>query len=1020
MPYGIASTLPAPVSSPPVDPTAPFTPTVVSLIHQLEPDSPPTLAELENAAALLHGTEATQASTPCTGVGSNVAPTGTTPAIAPLCWVDAMGVDPIGGAQVNQATGTPLRNLMAGSFDPALMNAWGQVEGTEGRWLGVTGIYGPQMDIARIPNWGRNDSAFSEDPFLAGTMGAAETNGIQGKGLMSQVKHFAMYDGGPMDQNTQVQDQAAHEIFLQPYEQGANGGGQLSNPGNASSMMCSYERYSIEAAPNTTVPSQYLGPTGGDLSCNNQLKNNVARGQWGWQGFFATDYRLGMDNTVQAINSGTDQEMPDSIWFGDQLAADVYDGVVPLSTFNTAVARVLYQEERFHLLGHTDANSNYLSPSNPSDSTGEWAISQQQKDYDASIVERAAEESAALLQNAGSALPLTSADTSNLLVLGEAAEYMPATNGAERAPGYPDRTEISPLEQLKQFAAPGSHITYLPYVPGSNTVGDGVAVPESVLSTDGTTIGTGLMRTAGPGAPTEDANVDFTSVSGNGQLQLGQTYTWSGYINVPTSDSYTFHLQFSVPGGGANKCGCINDLIATQGSACSSSTLAPTFAIASQPGVGQQVSQQSLSSAGSTQASTSTAVTMSGYTERDLANCYYSPSGALSPGVYHVQLSWTTPASLGTDTYNLREPGSNLPSLRFGYSRSNGDLADVLAAAHSASKVLVFADAPYAGETASVIPQASVDAFDSNTNSFIPTLAQANPNIVAVVNAAVPVLIPWSSNVKAILQMGQPGQEGGTATSRLLLGLADPSGHVATTWPASSDQTIYTYNETTPLYPGDTTGVHNERLGAFGNAPSSTFDFSEGIYVGYRFFDQEGITPAYPFGYGLSYTHFRFANLQATPTTDGGVNVGFDVTNTGGVAGAEASQVYVGPASSVPPGVQQAARSLAGFDRVQLNPGQTAHEVIHIGPGSDINGYGNRRAFEYWSSPAQAWTTAAGCRTLWVGDADSLTSLALTTTTCITPVANVPETPWLPVFVFPLTGLLAGAVAMRRRRTRSI
>ena len=73
--------------------------------------------------------------------------------IAPLCWSDAQGVNIESGSQVRQTTAPPLRVAMASSWDPSLLNAWGQVEGREGRYLGVTGIYAPQSDLIRIPDW---------------------------------------------------------------------------------------------------------------------------------------------------------------------------------------------------------------------------------------------------------------------------------------------------------------------------------------------------------------------------------------------------------------------------------------------------------------------------------------------------------------------------------------------------------------------------------------------------------------------------------------------------------------------------------------------------------------------------------------------------------------------------------------------------------------------------------------------------------------------------------------------------
>ena len=127
--------------------------------------------------------------------------------------------------------------------------------------------------------------------------------------------------------------------------------------------------------------------------------------------------------------------------------------------------------------------------------------------------------------------------------------------------------------------------------------------------------------------------------------------------------------------------------------------------------------------------------------------------------------------------------------------------------------------------------------------------------------------------------------------------------------------------------------------------PTGTVE-SEGIYSGYRYFDKLGITPQVPFGYGLSYTSFSFSNLNVTPKLDGTVDVGFDVKNTGSRAGDEVAQVYVGPGPDHA-GIQQAVRSLRGFDRVSLDAGQTKHEVINL----------DRRSFQYWDDTTQQWLT---------------------------------------------------------------
>src|SRR3954471_1896500 len=194
-PYQLPVRVPDTVASPPVDPAAPYTPLVRSLIKQLEPDSPPTLPELQNAGRLFQGIIAVSQDGTCHGVGNVFAPTGTTPGIVPLCWSDAVGINLLGGPNAGRTTATPEPLAIGAAFDPKLTNAWGQVEGVEGRRTMVTGIYGPEADVSPYNNWERGLDTVGEDPFLAGELTAAQVHGIQGRGLMAQVKHFAGFAG---------------------------------------------------------------------------------------------------------------------------------------------------------------------------------------------------------------------------------------------------------------------------------------------------------------------------------------------------------------------------------------------------------------------------------------------------------------------------------------------------------------------------------------------------------------------------------------------------------------------------------------------------------------------------------------------------------------------------------------------------------------------------------------------------------------------------------------------------------
>ncbi|MDA0161615.1 hypothetical protein OM076_15160 [Solirubrobacter ginsenosidimutans] len=208
-PYSLPVTLPVPKQSPAVDANAPYTSVVLDLIHQLEPSSPPTRDQLANASKLLHD----GANGACHNVGPVSAPTGTNPSIAPICWTDAQGVLNTSGPNTRGSTGPMTLMGLGSTFDRSLGNAWGQTEGTESRSFMVTGLFGPQTDLDRLPNWGRNLTTTGEDPYLSHEMVAAQINGIQGVGAMSQMKHFRrLQRPEPEPQHRHLRPAAAREL----------------------------------------------------------------------------------------------------------------------------------------------------------------------------------------------------------------------------------------------------------------------------------------------------------------------------------------------------------------------------------------------------------------------------------------------------------------------------------------------------------------------------------------------------------------------------------------------------------------------------------------------------------------------------------------------------------------------------------------------------------------------------------------------------------------------------------------
>jgi len=227
-------------------------------------------------------------------------------------------------------------------------------------------------------------------------------------------------------------------------------------------------------------------------------------------------------------------------------------------------------------------------------------------------------------------------------------------------------------------------------------------------------------------------------------------------------------------------------------------------------------------------------------------------------------------------------------------------------------------------------------------DKLVEEVAAANPNTVVVLNVSQPIAMPWLDRVKAVVQMWWPGDEGGWATANILLGKANPAGRLPFTW----GKRLEDYAATDPAHP--------ERSAKGVNGATT---FSEGVNVGYRWFDQQKIEPLYPFGFGLSYTKFAYSDLKVANAADGGLDVSFDVRNTGSVAGDEVPQVYLGAPTERPKGTDFAVHALAAFDRIHLDAGQSQTVKLHLA----------RRRLECWSSAEGKWLRPAGARETLVG-----------------------------------------------------
>jgi beta-glucosidase len=234
-------------------------------------------------------------------------------------------------------------------------------------------------------------------------------------------------------------------------------------------------------------------------------------------------------------------------------------------------------------------------------------------------------------------------------------------------------------------------------------------------------------------------------------------------------------------------------------------------------------------------------------------------------------------------------------------------------------------------------------------DELVSAVAKANKRTIVVLQTGGPVEMPWLGEVSAVLEAWYPGQEAGHSISDVLTGKAEPGGRLPQSFPVRwNDNPVHSQDR--EIYPGLAGRVRYE----------------EGVFIGYRHYDRQGIEPMFPFGFGLSYTSFELSDLAVDDSRfdpDGAVSVYVTVTNTGARAGSEVVQLYVGDeASSVP----RPAKELRAFAKVHLAPGETARIKLDL----------KDRDFAFYSVEAKHWLVEPGSFSLLVGT--SATDIKLT------------------------------------------
>ena len=768
----------------------------------------------------------------------------------------------------------------------------GAVIGREARSLGIDVVLQPFINIDRDITFARAYNTFGEDPFLTGSIGAAEIHGAQSQDVMAQAKHYVGYDTDAY--NVVIDPQTLHEVYVAPFDAAVKAG--------VSSLMCSYNKIN------------------GPFACGNpDTLKSILKGELGFKGFVTSDW--GAVHSATFINKGLDMEMPGQPPDNSPFAAFIHsffrtapaptaappkfdpnqlagmlggsipeepvappmnlnqfprdndgttlrdllaNGTVTEATVTAAARRVLYEMDRFGYLNGKQKHN----------------ITPQDIEANAAVIEETGEDAAVLLKNEGGILPLKEDALASLAMIGPTAGQVAAIGTfGERSPGLTER-QVSPVAAIEKLH-PATHVIFA--VDDDMT---GTPVPASALSHNGEP---GLQRTAEGTGKAVDATLNFTK-SNQKALPPNTAATWTGDLTVPADGDYWLYLQdlggrasLSIDGKVVGRTGAAAGTVhgdiqyATQDNGLPTTDGLDNVRRALQLTKGKHSIEVKL-----------------------------SPDTSGAPA--QLRLNWMTPEA----------------------RRAAHDQA--IAAAKSAKTAVVFLwtrGKPYFG-------------LPGEQDRLVEEIAAVNPNTVVVLNTSQPVAMPWLPKVKAVLEMWWPGDEGGWATAKTLLGQSDPGGHLPMTWAKRLED----YPATDPAHP------ERSSKGVDGKTT-----FSEGVLVGYRWFDAQNVEPLFPFGFGLSYTHFEFSGLQLRRNGAGGATVTLQVRNDGKVAGDAVPQVYLDAPASRPAGVQFAPKTLVAFDRVTLAPGESKELTLDV----------PLRAFQYWGVTANDWLTPPGSRTLHAG-----------------------------------------------------
>lgn len=708
------------------------------------------------------------------------------------------------GRRAGPTTAFPTGVSLASSWNPELVERASAALGEETRAMGCDILLGPCVNIVRHPLAGRNFEAYSEDPYLAGRIGAAWVTGVQSQSVGASLKHFACnnQEFERFRGSSIVDERTLREIYLPQFE-------MIVKDTQPWTVMCAYNRI------NGVYASQH-----------NTLLNEILRGEWGFEGVVVSDWAAN-HTTVESVQGGLDIEMPGPAkYYGKLLVEAVNNWQIDEAVIDNAVRRILKMILRSGQMDNPQARP-----------AGAANTFEHQR-----LAREIAEEAITLLKNDNHALPLKIDTIQSIAVIGPNAADLQISGGGSSRVEPPYR--VSPLEGLK--AKLGQRMK-IEFEPGCDNYVELPAIKPAYLTPAGG---------AGHGVKAEYfANADLSGVPDAVRVEPTLdlwwwnegpdtrvpvrrfSARWTGKLIVPQSGRHTLKLSNT----GRARLYLDGKLVIEQ-------------AATSNPHIGSSIE-----------------VELTAGREYDLK----------------AELIKTTDEHFA----HLRAGLAYRPE-------PDNRFARAVELARSSDVAIVFAGLPENYETEGrdrpdmelTGPQAEL----------IQSVAQANRNTIVVLNVGSPVTMPWLDDVAAVVLAYYPGMEGGHVIANILCGDANPSGKLTVTYPKRLADTPAFIN-----YPG-----------------AQEVYYGEGIFVGYRYYDQRDIAPLFPFGHGLSYTTFEYGEIQVPASVKRGapIEVSITVKNTGSVEGKEVAQLYLSDQQS---SLARPPKELKGFAKVALRPGES-------------------------------------------------------------------------------------------------